>query len=55
LAAAAGASCVITDPIKFTTFIRATDLLRGHDPYAKRYISYYRSHQGGHVKKLLSA
>jgi len=44
LAVAAGANCVITDPIQFTAFIRATDLLRGHDPYAKRYISYYRSH-----------
>ncbi|HAM50497.1 MAG TPA: pterin-binding protein [Nitrospiraceae bacterium] len=46
LAAGEGASCVITDPIKFTAIIRATDLLRGHDPYAKRYISYYRSHSG---------
>ncbi len=46
LAAGAGANCVITDPMKFTELIRATDLLRGCDPYAKRYISYYRAHSG---------
>jgi 5-methyltetrahydrofolate--homocysteine methyltransferase len=44
LAAAAGANCVITDPMKFTALIRATDLLLGRDSYAKRYIRHYRAH-----------
>ena len=44
LAAAAGANCVITDPMKFTALIRATDLLLGRDSYAKRYIRYCRAH-----------
>ena len=43
LAIGAGASCVITDPMKFTANIRAVDLLRGRDTYAKRYIKHYRS------------
>jgi 5-methyltetrahydrofolate--homocysteine methyltransferase len=44
MAAGAGASCVITDPMKFTALIRATDLLRGCDAYATRYIRYCRTH-----------
>lgn len=44
LAIGAGASCVITDPMKFTANIRAVDLLRGRDTYAKRYIKHYRSY-----------
>jgi 5-methyltetrahydrofolate--homocysteine methyltransferase len=44
LAAGAGASCVITDPAKLAASIRAADLLRGRDPYARRYISYCRAH-----------
>lgn len=44
LAAGAGANCVITDPMKFTALIRATDLLRGCDSYAKRYIRHCRAH-----------
>ncbi|HAM49821.1 MAG TPA: pterin-binding protein [Nitrospiraceae bacterium] len=44
LAAGAGANCVITDPMKFTSLIRATDLLRGRDSHAKRYIRHYRAH-----------
>ncbi len=44
LAIGAGASCVITDPMKFTANIRAVDLLCGRDTYAKRYIKHYRSH-----------
>ena len=43
LAIGAGASCVITDPMKFTANIRAADLLCGRDTYAKRYIKHYRS------------
>ncbi len=44
LAAGAGANCVITDPTKSTALIRAIDLLRGRDAYAKRYIRHYRAH-----------
>ncbi len=46
LAIGAGASCVITDPMKFSANIRAIDLLRGRDTYAKRYLSHYRSQSG---------
>jgi 5-methyltetrahydrofolate--homocysteine methyltransferase len=45
LAAAAGATCAITDPMKLTGTIRAIDLLRGHDSYGGRYIKHYRSQQ----------
>ncbi len=44
LAIGAGATCAITDPLKLTATIRAADLLRGRDLYAKRYISYCRAH-----------
>src|SRR5512135_40535 len=44
LAIGAGATCAITDPMKLTATIRAADLLRGRDQYAKRYISYCRAH-----------
>jgi 5-methyltetrahydrofolate--homocysteine methyltransferase len=40
----AGATCAITDPIKFTRVIRALDLLRGKDAYAARYVKYCRAH-----------
>jgi 5-methyltetrahydrofolate--homocysteine methyltransferase len=40
----AGASCAITDPMKYTQHIRATDLLRGRDANAMRYLKYYRAH-----------
>ena len=40
----AGASCAITDPIKFTRVLRAVDLLRGRDGYAMRYVKYCRAH-----------
>lgn len=42
LAAARGASCVITDPIKHTLTIRAIDMLLGRDAYGARYINRYR-------------
>jgi 5-methyltetrahydrofolate--homocysteine methyltransferase len=40
----AGASCAITDPMKYSLHIRATDLLRGRDTNAVRYLKYYRKH-----------
>ncbi|MBI4758575.1 MAG: dihydropteroate synthase [Chloroflexi bacterium] len=43
LAVGAGASCVITDPIKLTGTVRAIDLLLGRDLYARRYITHFRS------------
>jgi 5-methyltetrahydrofolate--homocysteine methyltransferase len=45
LAMGAGATCAITDPMKITSFIRATDLLLGRDDYGMRYIRYYRQMQ----------
>ncbi|MCK5429297.1 MAG: dihydropteroate synthase [Anaerolineales bacterium] len=43
IAAKAGASCVITDPVKLGRIIRAADLLLGRDDFSRRYITYYRS------------
>ncbi len=40
----AGATCAITDPIKFTRVLRAVDLLLGRDAYASRYVKYCRAH-----------
>lgn len=40
----AGATCAITDPMKYSLHIRATDLLRGRDANAVRYLKYYRKH-----------
>lgn len=45
LAAVAGATCAITDPLKLTSTIRAIDLLLGRDPYGGRYIKHFRSQQ----------
>ncbi len=45
LAIGAGASCVISDPLKLTGIIRAADLLLGRDEYAARYLKYYRQSQ----------
>lgn len=44
LAMGAGATCAITDPIKLGATIRAADLLRGRDAYARAYIKYCRAH-----------
>ncbi|MFH2102910.1 MAG: dihydropteroate synthase [Chloroflexota bacterium] len=44
LAISAGASCAITDSLKYCLFLRAVDLLRGRDSYAMRYLKYYRAH-----------
>jgi len=44
LAIGAGATCAITDPMKYTLSIRAIDLLRGRDGYGMRYLKYYRAH-----------
>jgi 5-methyltetrahydrofolate--homocysteine methyltransferase len=40
----AGATCAITDPMKYALHIRASDLLRGRDANALRYLKYYRAH-----------
>ena len=45
LAIGFGATCAITDPIKLTSTIRATDLLMGRDKYGARFISYWREQQ----------
>ncbi len=45
LAMGAGATCAITDPIKLTTLIRASDLLLGKDNFGSRYIGYWRDHK----------
>jgi len=37
-----GVSCVITNPTKLTSTIRAIDLLLGRDEYSMRYIKHYR-------------
>lgn len=38
----AGATCAITDPMKYGLHIHATDLLHGRDANAMRYLKYYR-------------
>ncbi len=43
LAASAGATCVIVDPMKHTLALRAIDLLLGRDEYSARYIRHYRT------------
>ena len=45
LAFAAGASCVITDPVKLAGTVLACDLLFGRDTYGKRYILHTRKVQ----------
>lgn len=45
LAMGAGATCAITDPMKLTSIIRASDLLLGRDYYGSRYIGYFREHK----------
>ena len=45
LAIGTGATCAITDPIKLTSTIRATDLLMGRDTFGARYTGYWREHQ----------
>lgn len=45
LAMGARATCAITDPIKLTSTIRATDLLMGRDTFGSRYIGYWREHK----------
>jgi len=46
LAAGAGATCAITDPVKYARSLRAVDLLLGRDNYAMRYVKYCRAHAG---------
>jgi len=45
LAMSAGATCAITDPMKLTGTIRATDLLLGRDEFSVRFIRYFRQSQ----------
>jgi len=42
LAIGVGATCAITDPLKLTAIIRASDLLVGKDSFGSRYIKYWR-------------
>lgn len=51
LAIHAGVTCAITDPMKYGLFIKATDLLLGHDNYAARYIKYFKAHPKEEPKK----
>jgi len=45
IGASAGASCVITNPEKLTSIIRAADLLLGRDAFAGRFIKDFRKRQ----------
>ena len=45
LAMSGGATCAITDPMKLTGIIRATDLLLGRDDFSVRFIRYFRQSQ----------
>jgi len=45
LAMSAGATCAITDPMKLTGIIRATDMLLGRDEFSVRFIRYFRQSQ----------
>lgn len=45
LAMGSGVTCAITDPVKMTGIIRATDMLLGKDEFAARYLKYYRQQQ----------
>ena len=44
LAMSAGASCAITDPMKYGLTIKAIDLLRARDDYGMKYLKYFRAH-----------
>jgi 5-methyltetrahydrofolate--homocysteine methyltransferase len=44
LAIGAGATCAITDPMKYSLGLKAIDLLRGRDSYGAKYLKYYRAH-----------
>lgn len=44
LAIGAGATCAITDPMKYSLGVKAIDLLRGRDGYGAKYLKYYRAH-----------
>jgi 5-methyltetrahydrofolate--homocysteine methyltransferase len=45
MAIGAGATCAITDPMKLTSIIRASDLLAGRDTFGSRFIGYWREHK----------
>lgn len=42
LAMGLGATCAITDPLKLTPVIRASDLLLGRDKFGSRYLKHWR-------------
>jgi 5-methyltetrahydrofolate--homocysteine methyltransferase len=44
LAIGAGATCAITDPVKYARMLRAVDVLLGRDNYAMRFIKYCKAH-----------
>ncbi len=43
LAVQAGLSCAIVNAAKMKPYLMAADLLLGRDPWARRYVTYYRS------------
>jgi 5-methyltetrahydrofolate--homocysteine methyltransferase len=43
LAIRAGLTCAIVDAAKMKPYIMAADLLLGRDPWARQYVTYYRS------------
>ena len=44
LSISAGATCAITDPMKYGLTIKAIDLLRAKDDYGMKYLKYFRAH-----------
>ncbi len=51
LAMGYGATCAITDPMKLTLTIRATDLLLGRDDRGRRFLTYWRATQSTQPSK----
>lgn len=45
MAIGAGATCVITNPARLASTVRAADLLAGRDEFATRYIAHFRARQ----------
>ena len=43
LAVQAGLTCAIVNAAKMKSYLMAADLLLGRDPWARRYVTYYRS------------
>jgi 5-methyltetrahydrofolate--homocysteine methyltransferase len=51
LAIGAGATCMISDPMKMTGVVRASDLVLGRDDYSARFIKYFRNLQANLPKE----